>query len=140
MKYFLLIYFILFFENTYGSSLDSLKIELSKCKLDTNKVKIYHHLASQYYKKGKIDSSLKYSKIGLQTAMQINWQYGVAENYEIMGIAYIGNGQYYLATEVYFKALPIREKLNNKYKLGIVYRKIGDCYSVLMETQKALSI
>jgi signal transduction histidine kinase len=138
MKYFLLICFILFFENTYGSSLDSLMIELSKSKLDTNRVKIYHQLASQYHKKSMIDSSLKYSVRGLETAITINWEYGMAENYEIMGLAYISNGQYYLASEKYFKALSIREKLNNKYKLGIINRKIGDCYSVLMETQKAL--
>lgn len=139
MKYFLLIYSILFFGNTYGSSLDSLMIELSKSKLDTNKIKIYHQISLEFFKKSKTDSSLKYASFGLNAAIAINWEYGMAENYEMVGFSHFVFGQYYLASENYFKSLPIRERLNDKYKLGILYRKIGDCYSVLLENKNALT-
>jgi signal transduction histidine kinase len=138
MKYFLLFYSILIFENIYGLPLDSLLMKLSKSNLDTNKVKIYNQIALEYFKKSKIDSSLKYSTLGLDNAIAINWEYGMAENYEIMGLCYFTYGQYYLTSEKYFKALLIREKLKNKYKLGVLYRKLGDCHSILLKTQKAL--
>lgn len=138
MKYFLLICFILITKIVQANSLDSLMTELYKSKLDTNKVKIYHKLSLEYFKLSKSDSSLKYASLGLNTAILIDWEYGMAENYEMVGFSYFTFGQVYLASENYFKSLPIRERLKDKYKLGVLYRKIGDCYSYLLETQNAL--
>lgn len=138
MRKIFFVFIFLYSISASSKSLDSLFYLLRTSKLDTHKVKLYAQISYEFYLiKSKLDSSIKYSKLGIELGSKIKFDEGLAENYEMLGVTYIVNGQYQLASENYFKALLIREKLPNKSKIGFTYRKVGDAYSLLLETKKA---
>lgn len=84
------------------------------------------------------DSTLHYSKIGLQKSLAINDDEGVSYFYIDFGIAYFIKGNFEVAIEYLTKAEKITKRLNNQKRLTEIYYYIGKSYYELKSYQKAI--
>jgi serine phosphatase RsbU (regulator of sigma subunit) len=71
------------------------------------------------------DSNLKYSRIGMNTAVKTGSKYILVRAYELLGDAYWYAHSYSRASEYYFKELELAEMLQWKEMLGRSYYNIG---------------
>jgi tetratricopeptide (TPR) repeat protein len=95
---------------------DSLKLLISKDKLDTNKVNHLNQLAIELW--GNLDTAIICSKSALETAKKINtgesgigWQKGIAKSYYLLGVFSFDKGSFSDALMMNMKAFAIWEEL-----------------------------
>ncbi len=84
------------------------------------------------------DSTLHYSKIGLQKSLAINDDEGVSYFYIDIGIAYFIKGDFEIAIDYLSKAEKITKGLNNKKRLTEIYYYIGKSYYELKAYDNAI--
>ncbi|WP_430410523.1 helix-turn-helix domain-containing protein [Kordia sp.] len=84
------------------------------------------------------DSTLQYSKIGLQKSLAINDDEGVSYFYIDIGIAYFIKGDFEVAINYLSKAEKITKGLNNQKRLTEIYYYIGKSYYELKTYEKAI--
>ena len=84
------------------------------------------------------DSTLYYSKIGLQKSLEINDDEGVSYFYIDFGIAYFIKGDFEVAIDYLTKAEKITKRLNNQKRLTEIYYYIGKSYYELNSYKKAI--
>ncbi len=84
------------------------------------------------------DSTLHYSKIGLQKSLAINDDEGVSYFYIDIGIAYFIKGDFEVAIDYLTKAEKITKGLNNQKRLTEIYYYIGKSYYELKSHEKAI--
>lgn len=101
-------------------------------------VNAYMGIGGTYLRLQQPDSTLQYSKKGLQKSLAFNDMEGVSYFYIDMGIAYFIKGDFEVAIEYLFKAEKITKGLNNQNRLTEIYYYIGKSYSELKLHEKAI--
>ena len=120
--------------------------EILQAKPDTNKVKSLSDLCWEYRTKSA-DSAIIFGEQALELAQNLNFQKGIAQAYNDLGIIYIDKANYRRATEYLEQALTIREGINDftgiasiHNKLGIIHQKQGRLKDALEHQISALKI
>ncbi len=131
---------ITFFITTNGYSqngLDSLYLELASVKNDTNKVNTLNSISWEYRTINAI-KALKFNKEALALATKLNYSYGIACTYDILGTIYRYGCDNINALKNYFKALELYDKTSDQNSIGNVYNYIGHIYNDIGEYEKSL--
>ena len=135
---FLLVPHLLCGQQKYGRDLtDSLQKELKIAKNDTNQVKLLAILAFNFYRANP-DSGIFYGEKGLDLAQQLNWQHGLAEINNALGVNYQFKSDYPHALACYQKALVINEEEHNAKGISNNISNIGMVYEAQSNFPKAL--
>lgn len=128
------------------STLDSLKSKLYKhSPNDTLKVDILNSIAFSYFSIDN-DSLFAYSEKARLLADYLNYQKGVAQSYNMLGLHHWMNSDYQSALNYHEDALIIAEEIDDKliisdcyYYIGNVYREWGDFEEAYNYLQEALA-
>lgn len=125
--------------------IDSLE-NLIKTQSDSELVISLNELTWQYRTVSQ-DKAIEYGFSALELSKKINYNKGIAQSYNDLGIIFYDKKEYSKALEFYNNAIIIRNKLNDKnglasiyLKIGIVYESTGDYAKAIENSQKALSI
>ncbi len=124
---------------------DSLELLLQSTH-DTSRVKLLCDLCWEY-RFVSADKALEYGEQALSLSNDLEYDKGIAQSYNDMGIVFIDQGKYSKAIEYFDNAMQIRSKLGDKpgmaslyNKIGIVYQKQGDLKNALENQIEALKI
>lgn len=130
---------------TSGPVLDSLEKLLGQ-QTDSTLVKTYNELTWQYRNVNR-DKAIGYGRKALALGRQLNYQTGIAQAYNDLGILYFDNENYDSALLLYKQSASIREQLGDRAgmaglynKIGILYQKQGILDEALDAQLKALSL
>ncbi len=121
-----------------NTTIDSLLILVKTDKPDTSKAILLNNLCREYKNIGFYDTALYFGKSALQLAKQLNFQKGIADAYNRIGIIYDNQGIYDKALENYFVLLKIRKETGDKRSIADSYNNIGLTYYNLGNYEKAL--
>ncbi len=110
----------------YGQTLiiDSLKKE-ALISSDTTLSIVYGELFWNFTLQSELDSALKYANLEKFTAEKSNWEKGIAQGHNDLGIIYYYLTKYDEALTHYNLSLESRRKTNDLYGVGALYNKIG---------------
>jgi len=115
-------------------------------KPDTAQVKIIYRIAAAY-RNINTDSSLKYTKTGLEKAQKIGWKKGISALYDMLGSIHSSQSEYDKALFYYNKSLKIiyeidypRGEASCLINIAVVYENIGKRTEALSNYFKALKI
>ncbi len=124
---------------------DSLELLLQTTH-DTNKVILLSDLCWEY-RFVSAEKALDYGNQALELSKELNYQKGIAQALNDMGIVYIDQGKYSSAIEFFNESMLIRSNLNDSAgiaslynKMGIVYQKQGKLKDALENQIEALKI
>lgn len=84
------------------------------------------------------EKAFSYGRKALREAQKIDYQKGVAQAYNDIGILHIDNGAFSKALAVFDSALVIREELKDTLGIAALYNKIGIVYQNKRDIDKAL--
>jgi len=128
-------------------TIDSLKNILVIQKDDMNKVNILNEVSYKYSDLGNYDSSMYYAERAETLAEKIEFQKGIANAFENIGIIYYYKDNYQKSLEYQIKSLIISRQIGSKIDItnslrhiGILYWKLGNYSKALEYYFKALSI
>jgi len=107
--------------------IDSLVIKLNDETNDTAKANWLNKIASDLYYVNH-DQILEYGQKALELSEDLNYNKGIAEAYNNLGIYYRSKGLYDVAIDYFFKSLEIMENINNPNGIGRCYNLIGIVY------------
>jgi len=131
---------------TGQEKIDSLSAELPNAKQDTNYVKLLKDLSFALYGTNP-DKGIEYGLLALELAKKLEWNKGIADSYNSLGVNYYNQSDYPKALEFYHKSLKINEELGNKRgiarnlgNIGIIYNYQSDYPKALEYSHKALKI
>lgn len=117
-----------------------------KTQKDTTLVKSYSELTWQYRLVNR-DKAIDYGRKAIGLGKKLNYQRGLAQAYNDLGIIYYDKEQYDSAIALYSDAVKIRQQLNDYLglarlynKIGIVYQKQGKFSEALYNQQQALAL
>ncbi|MBI5217413.1 MAG: tetratricopeptide repeat protein [Bacteroidia bacterium] len=110
---------------------------LKYAKHDTTRVNIYIDL-SNLYRKSNLDSALYFGNKGMELALKIIWNKGLAQCYNKIGNIYTEQGKYDKALNFYLKSLSIAEKLGDSNRMSACYTNIGIIHSYQGSYDKAI--
>lgn len=124
---------------TYASSpaLDSLLLEIEARPDDTSKVDELTELAWNI-KHNQPQKGLFAARRALKIANQINYEKGLSDASHTLGMIYWNQGEYSQASEFYFAAMRIRERLGDSLNLARSYNNVGNIYFRQKKLQDAL--
>jgi serine phosphatase RsbU (regulator of sigma subunit) len=128
------------------SKIDSLFLFLKNIPGDTVKVNTLNALSREYRSISDYDHSFYYARqakelaeiIQLSSEKNPGWPKGIANSIANMGIVSFNRGDFKIALDYHFKALQIREKIEDKFGMGNTYNSIAITYSNLGNIEKAL--
>ena len=133
-------------EKPQPALIDSLKHELNIAKEDTNKLSLLIKLSFRYTW-SYADTSIMYAEQALELAQKLNNEPGIANAQGQMSSALVTLGNYPLALDYAFKALPWAEKYGSTLDLtyanlglAMVYREQGDYSTSLAYCRKTLAL
>ncbi|MBD0333342.1 MAG: tetratricopeptide repeat protein, partial [Chitinophagaceae bacterium] len=129
--------FLLTFDCYAQRNIDSLKLELEKEKVDSNRLKILHRI-SGLYRWSFPDSAIKYAEQGTRLAEQLNERETEIEILHILGEALAGRGNFYNALQTQLKSLNLSEKLHDERLITWSLCNIGIVHYYAKEYDKAL--
>lgn len=115
---------------------DSLQKQLSGRK-DTNEVMLLSELCWQF-SNVSVDSAVLFGEKALALSTEINYQRGMAQAYNDIGIARYYGGHFTEAIQSYENALILRKELGDKRDIAAVYNKMGIVYQKLSKFTEAL--
>jgi len=148
MKHRFFFFLLLFLSGSLQSlstQIDSLEIQLLAAT-DTNKVQILCDLCWEY-RFVSSEKALTYGAEALELAIDLEFEKGIAQSYNDMGIIYIDKGNYSKAIGFFNKSMQIRKAMNDSAgiaslfnKIGIVYQKKGQLKDALENQIEALKI
>ncbi len=133
-----LIHHLSFAQKQGQALIDSLLLELSKAKEDTNKVKDLYLLSDNYETIGDYAQGLEYGNRGMLLAKKIDFKKGESICYNNIGIIYWSQGNYDKALENHFASLKIQKELGDKEGMASSYNNIGIVYHDKSNYVKAL--
>ncbi|MCE9539567.1 MAG: tetratricopeptide repeat protein [Bacteroidetes bacterium] len=134
--------------SSYGqqTKIDSLKNVLKTTKEDTTRINILNDLAFEF-ENNNSDTAIVLSTQALLIAQKKKWQKGEGISFHRLGALNYHKANYPLALDYYFKALKIRESLNDKNgisgtigNIGLVYYSQGEYSQALDYYFKALKM
>ncbi|MCB2197248.1 MAG: tetratricopeptide repeat protein [Bacteroidetes bacterium] len=118
--------------NAQNSAIDSLRLSVLRMPDDTLKV-IQLAKISKEYSKNQVDTAVRLGNKALWLAQELDYLYGEAYSYFILGIVYNYSNEYKQAVESLKKAYALFDTLDNKpyqaralNSLGNVYKRKGD--------------
>lgn len=124
---------------------DSLELLLNSAR-DTARVKILCDLCWEYRFLSS-EKAMQYGEEALKLSEKIQWEKGLAQSYNDLGIIYIDQSNFSKAIKYFENSLNIRKNLKDKKgvasahnKLGIVYQKQGKLKEALQHQLEALTI
>jgi len=121
----------------YGHALiDSLQLELTKAKEDTNKVKLVGRLSECYGY--NFDSSLYYAEKADTLVEKLNWHQGMAMINRTIGVAYYLHRNYAKGLEYFFKSLKICEDDGDKENEEKVLSQLVYLFNTCDDFEKSL--
>jgi len=141
--FFTLIFILAFLQKAYPQNreqkqIDSLRIELSKAKEDTAKVKILNQLSDLSCRFGNYETALQYGDSALVVAKRTDFKKGTATAYNNIGIVNFYQGDYPEALNNSFTALQIAESIGDKNEMASSYKNIGVVYMRQNNNSKAI--
>jgi two-component system, NarL family, sensor kinase len=116
--------------------LDSLERLVAKQK-DSQLVKTYNELTWQYRMVDR-DKAIAYGNKAIELGQRLNYQPGIAQAYNDLGIIFYDKEHYDSAIALYTKALDIRKKMGDNLGIARLYNKIGIIYQKQAIFDKAL--
>lgn len=129
-----------------NEKLDTLLYRLTSVHNDTNKIKLLNDISFIYYSINP-DSGIEYGKMAIEIAEKLDWEYGIAEANQNLGINNSVKGNYDEAIKYFSKSLEIYKSLKDKEKisrilgnLGAVSMNLSNFTSALDYYQQALEI
>ena len=118
--------------------IDSLLLQLTRSKEDTNKVKLLNDLSFTYCSINS-DEGIKFGMQSVSLAGSLHWKPGIARANAVTGINYHnGKANYPKALEFYLRSLKINEETGNKSEISKSLNRLGLIYHSLKENTKAL--
>ncbi|MEP7268888.1 MAG: adenylate/guanylate cyclase domain-containing protein [Saprospiraceae bacterium] len=117
--------------------IDSLIVELSHSKADTNKVKLLNEICFDYSAINP-NVGISYGTQSLELAKTLDYKVGLIHAHNRIGINYRGTANYPKALEHYFLGLRLAEEINSKNLIAIITGNIGTIYWNLSDYKDAL--
>jgi signal transduction histidine kinase len=127
----------LFAQDKEKKTIDSLKIELNKAKEDSTKVKILNKI-SENLEFTDLGAAIKYGEYALQLAQKINYQKGIGDAYNNLGLLYYSKSDFVKSLKSLYKAIDIYDKLNNQLSLSFAYNNLAFIYIVQKKYDKGI--
>ena len=109
-------------------TIDSLQNFLKTSKEDTSNTNTLNLLARQFINAGNYEHAMQYAHKAQQQARNKNYQKGIADSYNNIGIIYWYHGDYEKALDNYLNALRIRQEIGDKKGIASSYGNIGNVY------------
>jgi len=132
--------------NQDGNFVDSLKPSLQYAKEDTNKIIVLNKLSFGLYSIN-VDDGIKYAESAMKLAEKLEWEKGIADANNNLGVCYWIRADYPRAMNYFYKALEINEAMSDKYgqaitlnNLGLIFIRQNNYVQALKFYLKALSI
>jgi serine phosphatase RsbU (regulator of sigma subunit)/Tfp pilus assembly protein PilF len=138
MVFFRITFFLGLFTYPFISNaqLDSLKIELKKCKSDTSRVNLMNEI-SYYTLFNDVEVGKQIAIDALDLATKINFERGILRSYGQLGNAYNSMDKYDEAIEAYLNCLRIAVKMKDIRRQSVTNHNIGLLYLKLDQYKKA---
>jgi signal transduction histidine kinase len=127
----------LFAQDKEKRSIDSLKIELSKAKEDTARVKILNEI-SEKLEYTDLETAIKYGEYSLKLAQKNNYQKGIGDAYNNLGLLYFSKSDYVRSLKSIYKAIDTYDKLGNPLSLSFAYNNLAFIYIVQKKYDKGI--
>ncbi len=125
--------------------IDSLE-KIALTQKDSDLVKTYNELTWQY-RGVSATKAIEYGNKALDEGKKINFNKGIAQAYNDLGILYYDKQEYSKALDYYKQSMQIRSKNGDKKgvaalynKIGIIYQATGEYLKALENQQKALNL
>lgn len=118
-------------------ALEALLQELTKAKIDTNKVKLLNDI-SWLYKTIDPDKGIAYAEQGFELATELGWKKGQAITMNHVGINSYYKGDYLGAIPHLLQAIDLSEQIQLTSTLGIGAIMLGLCYENTGQPELAL--
>ena len=115
---------------------DSLKHELEKQRDDTARLQYALKIIARLKAQNTVQAEY-FHDLALQQAKKMNWELGLAKVHSSGAIIESGKGNYEEALELYYKALEVFEKENNKREIARVLNNMAKIYSDTKQLRKA---
>jgi len=141
-KFFMVFFRIAFFLGLFtypfitNAQLDSLKIELKRCKSDTSRVNLMNEI-SYYTLFNDVEVGKQIAIDALELATKINFERGILRSYGQLGNAYNSMDKYDEAIEAYLNCLKIAVKMKDIRRQSVTNHNIGLLYLKLDQYKKA---
>ncbi|GAB4469722.1 MAG: hypothetical protein OHK0057_11750 [Thermoflexibacter sp.] len=116
--------------------IDSLSNLLDTVK-DTSKVLILNQLAWNY-RNLDLSQAVAYGEQSIELAQSIKYYRGLAEAYNMLGVAQRNIGNYSKATGFYFKALQVAEQYNITQQISYSNLNLGDIFKYQKNYEQAV--
>src|SRR5688572_4477723 len=135
--------YVLSFNLTAQTKIDSLFRHLNKVKADTAKISLYEQLCAEYFNLNNLDSSEHYAELQLKLSRQIlnssvRAKTRVAQAHKNLGFVFQTKADAFNAIKHYTSALELYVETGNEgfegivcYGLGQIYRNQADRKSVV---------
>jgi two-component system, NarL family, sensor kinase len=123
-------------QNKNQKILDSLE-KLVLLQKDSQLVKTYNELTWQYRMVDK-NKAIAYGNKAIALGQQVNYQPGIAQAYNDLGIIFYDKENYDTAIALYGRAMEIRKKMGDDLGIARLYNKIGIIYQKQGVFDKAL--
>src|SRR4030095_3600665 len=127
--------------------IDSLKTQLKNQRTqmtetrpsayDTSVVKILYLLSVAYWN-NDLKIAEDYAREALSLAEKIDYQPGIANAYNALGVIYDNKGDFFSSLEFYNKSLKIREVIGDNIGMAKLYNNIGSLYNRQNKLEEAL--
>jgi len=141
MKKFILFLILLFAIDISSQKLqkeiDSLKVELQNELPSNKKIQILAQLTKNYTRIS-IDSAFKYSNLGLELAKDFDVNEDLAELYITSGGVFFRKGDPVNSKKYFFKALKIRERLNDTLGVALAKANLVSYYGKYKKLDSAM--
>ncbi|MEO6134684.1 MAG: tetratricopeptide repeat protein [Ginsengibacter sp.] len=133
-----LILFAVFNAECQSSLTDSIRENIQSLPRDTNRVKaiVRNVLFLQSHRKQSKEEEAMLQE-GLQIATELNYQHGMAECYNLLGVYYRNTSQYVRAVSMHEKALELSRSSKDSITMAYALNSMGVAYRRLDENEKA---
>ncbi|MFT2007675.1 tetratricopeptide repeat-containing sensor histidine kinase [Pontibacter sp. 13R65] len=116
---------------------DSLALELTKAKSDSERVELHYQLSRRFFL-SDVKKGIAHAESAQQLSVQSGYKAGEAKALNLLGYAEVVLGEYDKALDYYFKSLKIAEKTGSIEALTISYNSIGSVYFRIKDNDRAL--
>jgi len=110
------------------NNIDSLQNLLQKERVDTNKVNLLNVISREYRASGDHQNAIKYAESALAKGKSIEYEQGMSNAYNNLGIIHTIKTDYKNALENFSLALDMCKKSGNKKTMAKIYNNMGIAY------------